>query len=87
MATVRADELRVHSPVRHEYWTGRATREALGRLLTVPVPPEPLLRLLAGLPPLPYATNAKDWDIRCAAPGSLEFITRGLIESTGGLFA
>jgi hypothetical protein len=53
VATVRADELRVHSSVRHEYWTGRATRETLGRLLRVPVPPEPLLRLLAGLPPLP----------------------------------
>lgn len=53
VATVRADELRVDAPIRHEYWTGRATREAVGRLLTVPVPPEPLLRLLAGLPPLP----------------------------------
>jgi hypothetical protein len=53
VATVRSDELRVDSPLRHEYWTGRATRQAVGRLLTVPVPPEPLLRLLAGLPPLP----------------------------------
>lgn len=53
VATVRADELRVDSPLRHEYWTGRATRQAVGRLLRVPVPPEPLLRLLAGLPPLP----------------------------------
>lgn len=53
VATVRADQLRVDSPLRHEYWTGRATPEALGRLLKVPVPPEPLLRLLAGLPPLP----------------------------------
>ncbi len=53
VATVRAEELRVDAPLRHEYWTGRATREALGRLLAVPVPPEPLLRLLAGLPPLP----------------------------------
>jgi outer membrane biogenesis lipoprotein LolB len=53
VATVRADQLRVDSPLRHEYWTGRATPEALGRLLEVPMPPEPLLRLLAGLPPLP----------------------------------
>jgi hypothetical protein len=53
VATVRADQFRVDAPMRHEYWTGRATREAVGRLLTVPVPPEPLLRLLAGLPPLP----------------------------------
>ena len=53
VATLRAGELRVHSPLRHEYWTGRATRETLGRLLKVPVPPDLLLRLLAGLPPLP----------------------------------
>ncbi len=53
VATVRGDELRVDAPLRHEYWTGRATREAVGRLLKVPVPPELLLRLLAGLPPLP----------------------------------
>jgi hypothetical protein len=53
VATVRGDSLRAHSPVRREYWTGRATRETLGRLLNLPVPPELLLRVLAGLPPLP----------------------------------
>ena len=53
VATVRGDSLRAHSPVRHEYWTGRATRETLGRLLNIPVPPDLLLRVLAGLPPLP----------------------------------
>jgi hypothetical protein len=53
VATLRARELRVHSLLRHEYVTGRATRETLGRLIKVPVPPEPFLRLLAGLPPLP----------------------------------
>ena len=68
VATLRAGELRAHSPVRHEYWTGRATREALGRLLTVPVPPEPLLRLLAGLPPLPL--RAQDPRLRVTPDGA-----------------
>jgi hypothetical protein len=53
VATLRAGQLRVHAPLRHEYGVGPATRETLGQLLTVPVPPELLLRLLAGLPPLP----------------------------------
>jgi hypothetical protein len=53
VATVRGDSLRAHSPVRHEYWIGRANRETLGRLLNLPVPPQLLLRVLAGLPPLP----------------------------------
>jgi hypothetical protein len=49
--------LRAHSPAQHAYWTGRATREALARLLNVPVPPEMLLRVLAGLPPLPVRAD------------------------------
>lgn len=53
VATLRNGDLRVHSPLRHEYGAGRATRQTLARLITVPVPPELLLRLLAGLPPLP----------------------------------
>ncbi len=51
--TIRGDELRIHSLLRHEYGAGRATPELLGRLARVPIPPGPLLRLLAGLPPLP----------------------------------
>jgi hypothetical protein len=51
--TIRGTDLAVHSPVRHEYGVGRATRETLGRLARAPVPPELLLRLLVGLPPLP----------------------------------
>jgi hypothetical protein len=53
VATLRDEELRVHSPLRHEYGVGRATPQTLGRLVKVPVPPELFLRLLAGLPPLP----------------------------------
>lgn len=52
VAALRGDSLRAHSPVRQEYWTGRATRETLGRLLNLPVSPALLLRVLAGLPPL-----------------------------------
>jgi hypothetical protein len=52
VATLRDEELRVHSLLRHEYGVARATRETLGRLLRVDVPPELFLRLLAGLPPL-----------------------------------
>lgn len=51
--TIQGEDLRVHSPLRHEYGAGRATRETLGRLCKVSVPPGVLLRLLAGLPPLP----------------------------------
>ncbi len=51
--TIRGDELRFHSFLRHEYGVGRATPDLLGRLTRVPVPPAPLLRLLAGLAPLP----------------------------------
>jgi hypothetical protein len=53
LLTIRGDDLTVYAPARHEYGMGRATRETLGRLVQVPVPPQPLLRLLAGLPPLP----------------------------------
>lgn len=57
VATVRGDSLEAHSPVQHVYWTGPATSETLGRLLHVPVPPALLLRVLAGLPPLPVRAN------------------------------
>ena len=53
LLTIRGDALTVYAPPRHEYGTGRATRETLGRLVRVPIPPGPLLRLLVGLPPLP----------------------------------
>jgi hypothetical protein len=57
VVTLRDEELRVHSLVRHEYGIGRATRRTLGRLVRVPVPPELLLRLLAGLAPLPLRAD------------------------------
>lgn len=50
---IRGDLLTAHAPAQHEYAVGRATRETLGRLARLPVPPGPLLRLLVGLPPLP----------------------------------
>ena len=50
--TIHGDDLRVHSFIRHEYAEGRATRETLARLAKIPLPPGPLLRLLAGLSPL-----------------------------------
>jgi hypothetical protein len=53
LLTIRGDDLTVYAPARHEYGMGRATRETLGRLARVPVPPGPLMRLLVGLPPLP----------------------------------
>jgi hypothetical protein len=53
LLAIRGDDLTVYAPARHEYGVGRATRETLGRLARVPIPPGPLLRLLAGLPPLP----------------------------------
>jgi hypothetical protein len=67
VATLRAEELRVHSPIRHEYGVGRATRETLARLVMVPVPPAVLLRLLAGLPPLPV--RAQDPRLTLASEG------------------
>jgi outer membrane lipoprotein-sorting protein len=53
LLTVRGERLAVYAPLRDEYGTGRATRDALERLTSIPLPPGPLLRLLAGLPPLP----------------------------------
>jgi hypothetical protein len=50
--TVRGDRLAVHALFRNEYGAGRASRDTLGRLTSIPLPPGPLLRLLAGLPPL-----------------------------------
>jgi len=52
LLAIRGDELTVYAPARHEYGVGRATRETLGRLAQLPVPPGALLRLLVGLPPL-----------------------------------
>jgi hypothetical protein len=54
---IRGTELRVHSPVRKEFGFGPATAETLGRLVHVVVPPQALLRLLAGLPPFPVRTE------------------------------
>jgi hypothetical protein len=53
LLTIRGDALTVYAPARHEYGTGRATPQLLGRLVKIAVPPGPLLRLLVGLPPLP----------------------------------
>ncbi|OGB99256.1 MAG: hypothetical protein A3G35_14725 [candidate division NC10 bacterium RIFCSPLOWO2_12_FULL_66_18] len=50
---IRGDLLTAHAPTQHEYAVGRATRETLGRLARLSIPPGPLLRLLVGLPPLP----------------------------------
>ncbi len=55
--TIRGEEFRVYAPARHEYGVGKATREAVERLARVPVPPEALLRLLVGLPPLPVRSG------------------------------
>ena len=68
VATLRGTELRVHSLLQREFGVGRATRETLGRLVKVAVPPEPLLRLLAGLPPLPV--RAQDPRLTLAADGA-----------------
>ena len=53
LLAIRGDGLTLHAPVRREYGVGRATPDTLGRLVRMPVPPGLLLRLLAGLPPLP----------------------------------
>lgn len=53
LLVIRGEDLIFHAPARREYGVGRATRETLGRLIRLPVPPGWLLRLLAGLPPLP----------------------------------
>ena len=68
VATLQGERLRVHSLMRHEYAAGRASQEALGRLLTVPVPPALLVRLLAGLPPLPI--RAEDPRLQIIVEGS-----------------
>jgi hypothetical protein len=52
LLTIHGDDLRMHSLLRHEYGVGRATKETLARLVKLPLPPGPLLRVLAGLPPL-----------------------------------
>ncbi|MFB3816963.1 MAG: hypothetical protein ACE147_04800 [Candidatus Methylomirabilales bacterium] len=51
--TLRGEELRYHSYLRHEYAAVPAGRESLERLAGIAVPPGPLLRLLLGLSPLP----------------------------------
>lgn len=51
--TLRGEELRYHSYLRHEYAAVPASRESLERLAGIAVPPGPLLRLLLGLSPLP----------------------------------
>jgi len=77
--TIRGDDLRVHSLIRHEYGEGRATRETLGRLAKVPLPPEPLVRLLAGLPPLPLRLD--DPRVRTSrGPGTVQ------VDSVDGAF-
>ncbi len=53
LLAIRGDGLTLHVPARREYGVGRATPDTLGRLVRMPVPPGLLLRLLAGLPPLP----------------------------------
>jgi hypothetical protein len=53
LLAIRGDALTLYAPTRREYGVGRATPDTLGRLVRLPVPPGPLLRLLAGLPPLP----------------------------------
>jgi hypothetical protein len=68
VTTLRANELRVHSVLQREYAFGPATGDTLGRLLRVPVPPGPLLRLLAGLPPLPL--RAQDPRLTAVSEGA-----------------
>jgi len=79
LLTIRGEDLTVYSPVRNEYGIGHATREALGRLARVPVPPGPLLRLLAGLPPL----RIKAEDPRVQVAGGVGGI---MVESVDGPF-
>ena len=68
VATLQGERLRVHSLMRHEYAAGLASQEALGRLVNVPVPPALLVRLLAGLPPLPV--RAEDPRLQVVVEGS-----------------
>jgi len=53
LLAIRGGDLTMYAPTRKEYGVGPATRETLGRLARISVPPGPLLRLLVGLPPLP----------------------------------
>jgi hypothetical protein len=53
LLVIRGEHLALQLPARREYGAGRATRETLGRLIRIPLPAGLLLRLLAGLPPLP----------------------------------
>jgi hypothetical protein len=55
VVVLRGDELRVHWLLEDAFGVGRATAETLGRLTRVPLPPSLVLRLLAGLPPLPIS--------------------------------
>jgi hypothetical protein len=76
---IRGDELRFHAPDQQEYGVGRATAQTLGRLIRVPIPPGPLLRLLSGLPPLPMRAD----DPRVVVAGE----TGGIrVESVDGPF-
>ncbi len=77
LLTIRGEDLTVYSPVRNEYGVGQATRETLGRLARVPLPPGPLLRLLAGLPPL----RIKAEDPRVQVAGGVGAI---MVESVDG---
>ena len=77
LLTIRGEDLTVYSPVRNEYGVGHATRETLGRLARVPLPPGPLLRLLAGLPPL----RIKAEDPRVQVAGGVGGI---MVESVDG---
>ncbi len=67
VVVVAGGEVRYHSIVNREFATGRATGGTLERLLGIPVPPGPLLRLLAGLPPLPV--SRRDPRTRIASEG------------------
>jgi len=79
LLTIRGGDLRAYSPVRNEYAAGHATRETLARLTRVAVPPAPLLRLLAGLPPL----RIKAEDPRLQVAGGIGGI---MVESVDGPF-
>jgi hypothetical protein len=68
VATLRGETLQVHSIMRHEYAVGQANQETLGRLINVPVPPALLVRLLAGLSPLPI--RAEDPRLQIVVEGS-----------------
>jgi hypothetical protein len=67
IVTLRGETFRMHSLMQHEYAVGRANGELLRRLVNVPVPPEFLVRLLAGLPPLPVP--GEDRGYRVAVEG------------------